>query len=53
MKVVTFFKSSTTGGNDLVKVQEELHDHPLVLIPCKTKNPKLKKKITGGDQKIW
>ena len=35
MKVVTFFKSSTIGGNDLAKLQEELHDHPLVFL-CST-----------------
>ncbi len=26
-KVVTFFKSSTIGRNDLGQVQEELYDH--------------------------
>ena len=30
--VVTFFKSSTIGRNDLVKVQKELYDHTLASV---------------------
>ncbi len=38
--VVPVFKSSTIGRNDLAKVQEELHDHPLGLLKqeCKTRS---------------
>ena len=38
-KVVTFFKSSTIGRNDLGQVQEELYDHKLGMLQqeCKTR----------------
>ena len=38
-KVLSFFKSSTIGLNDLAKVQKELYDHPLVVLKqeCKTR----------------
>ena len=31
-KVVTFFKSSTIGRNDLTKVQKELYNHTLTSV---------------------
>ena len=38
-KVVTFFKSSTIGRNDLGQVQQELYDHKLGMLQqeCKTR----------------